>query len=84
MTKDPLARAVKRTLMEQAFPAPARTRGPGSNVDRLVAAASELLRRFGGGAFAGMAESQIRSHVSEAGGREALARLHELTAPPYR
>ena len=69
------------------IPAHAHTRaaaGSGSNVDRLVAAAREMLQTFGGGGFAGIAETEIRNHVDEAGGARALARLHELSAPPYR
>lgn len=58
--------------------------GGGSNVERLVAIAGELLRTFGASEFASMAADQIRSRTNEQTARQALSRIHELTGPPYR
>jgi len=58
--------------------------GGASNVERLVAIAAEMLQSFGGGAFAVAAAGQIRSRTNETTAGQALARIHELTGPPYR
>ena len=86
---------VRRTLMTEGLglrtnarpgivpPATAHPSGA-SNVERLVNAAAEMLRAFDAGWLAGRAAAEIRSRTNEPSARAALARLHELTKPPYR
>ena len=72
-----------RLEVPKAPAAGAARSGGGSNVERLVAAAVEMLQTFGGGGFSGLAAREIRKAMTESTAAQALARLHELTRPPY-